>query len=171
MQITLNALFNKHTRDSKKEAMTFYLKGGAESSQELQELHRSVVVLRIKGVDASVTGEFKKLNKDEKKTTIEFEIKGGTSIESSGKFFSVSGTDVELTIEGTDEDVDNFRDEQKEYRKGLTGKINADGTVEVDENQTSLDDYEDEEDGEGDPMEGQGDSLTFDQSESDDLEE
>lgn len=163
MQITINALFNKHTRDSKKEAMTFYVKGGAESSPELQELHRSVVVLRIKGVDASVTGEFKKLNKDDKKTTLEFEIKGGTAIESSGKFFSVSGTDVELTIEGTDEDVEEFREQQKEYREGLKGKINADGTVDLDENQTTLDEFV----GEGDPMKGVGDDIPFSNPELD----
>jgi len=140
---TINALFNKHTRDSKKESMTFYVKGSAEEMPELQQLHRSVVILRIKDVDAHVVGEFKKLNRDDKKTTLEFEIKGGTSLESSGKFFEVSGTDVELSLEGTGEDVEEFREFQKEHRKGLKVNVNADGTVEVDKNQMTLDDVQD----------------------------
>ncbi|GBF73135.1 hypothetical protein PA598K_01420 [Paenibacillus sp. 598K] len=147
MTTTINALFNKHTRDSKKESMTFYVKGTAEEMPELQHLHRSVVVLRLKGVDAHVVGEFKKLNRDDKKTTLEFEIKGGTSLESSGKFFAVSGTDVELSLEATGEDVEDFREAQKEYRKGVKGAINADGTVDVDRNQMTIDDAQDPMDG------------------------
>jgi len=161
MSITIKALFNKQTRDSKKESMTFWVKGEDEDREELRALSRSVVTLELDGVDGvSVEAEFKKLNRDDKKTVLEFEVKGGTSEESSSAFYSRSGTDVTLTITKTGQSLEEFREHQKKYREGLRGKINPDGTVEVeDPNQAKLDFGE-----EDDPMAGvdsESDDLPF----------
>ncbi|GIO33678.1 hypothetical protein J2TS6_48190 [Paenibacillus albilobatus] len=125
MQIEIKALFNKQTRDSKKESMTFWVKGADEEKKELRELSRSVVVLGIEGVDAEVEAEFKKLNRDDKKTVLEFEVKGGTSEESSSAFYSRSGTDVALTIAKSNQSVEEFREHQKKYLKDLKDKQKA----------------------------------------------
>ncbi|MNW36173.1 hypothetical protein D3C74_131820 [compost metagenome] len=150
MSITIKALFNKQTRDSKKESMTFWVKGADEEKEELRGLSRSVVILMIEGEDDyKVEAEFKKINRDDKKTVLEFEVKGGTSEESSSAFYSRSGTDVILTISKASQTVEEFREHQKKYREGLKGKINPDGTVDVDddENQMTFEDLD-----KGDPM-------------------
>ncbi|MNW41815.1 hypothetical protein D3C74_189690 [compost metagenome] len=149
MSITIKALFNKQTRDSKKESMTFWVKGADEDNTELRELSRSVVTLELEGIGGvTVEAEYKKINRDDKKTVLEFEVKGGTSEENSSTFYSHSGTDVTLTISKASQSVKEFREHQKKYREGLKGKINPDGTVDVDddENQMSFDDL-----GDGDP--------------------
>lgn len=165
MFITIKALFNKQTRDSKKESMIFWVKGEDEDKEELRGLSRSVVNLVIAGEEGyQVEAEFKKINRDDKKTVLEFEVKGGTSEESSSAFYSHSGTDVVLAISKASQTVEEFRKHQKKYREGVKGNIYLDGTVDVeDENQMTLD--EALEDVDGDPMHGVGekdpDDLPF----------
>lgn len=156
MSITIKAHFNKQTRDSKKESMTFWVKGEDEEKEELRSLSRSVVTLELEDIDGvTVEAEFKKLNRDDKKTVLEFEVKGGTSEDSSAAFYSCSGTDVTLTISKASQTVNEFREHQKKYREGLKVKINSDGTVDVeDKNQMTLDDALA---AESDPMAGVGD--------------
>lgn len=70
---------------------------------------------------------------------LEFEVKGGTSEESSSAFYSRSGTDVVLTIAKASQTVKEFREHQKKYREGVKGTINLDGTVDVeDKNQMTI---------------------------------
>ena len=154
MSITIKALFNKQTRDSKKESMTFWVKGEDEEKEELRALSRSVVTLEIEDLGGiTVEAEFKKLNRDDKKTVLEFEVKGGTSEESSSAFYSRSGTDVTLTIAKASQSVEEFREHQKKYREGLKGKINPDGTVEVDDpNQVTIDEVAATAEEDGPPM-------------------
>ena len=143
MNITIKAGFNKQTKDSKKESVQFYVKGEDEQKQELNGMTRSVVVLSIEGVDQTIVAEFKKSSKDAKKTVLEFEVKGDASAEKSYEFYKKAGSDVVLTITESDESIEDFEEHQKAYREGLKGKINADGTVEVDKNQMSIDDVAD----------------------------
>ena len=156
MAIIIKAGFNKQTKDSKKESVQFYVKGDDEHKQELNEMTRSVVILSIAGVEQSLTAEFKKSSKDAKKTILDFEVKGDDSAAKSFEFYKRAGSDVELTITETDEDLDEFHEHQKAYREGIKGKINPDGTVDVenDENQMRLFDDEDASAGAGeeDPM-------------------
>ncbi|PAD73962.1 hypothetical protein [Paenibacillus campinasensis] len=162
MSIKIKALFNKQTRDSKKESMTFWVKGADEEKEELRALSRSVVTLEIEELGGvTVEAEFKKLNRDDKKTVLEFEVKGGTSEESSSAFYSRSGTDVTLSISKASQSVEEFREHQKKYREGLKGKINLDGTVEVDDpNQLTLDQVAAAEQ-DGPPMPDDDDDLPF----------
>lgn len=150
MSITIKANFNKQTKDSKKESVQFYVMGADEHKKELNEMTRSVVHLSIEGVEQTLTAEFKKSSKDAKKTVLDFEVKGDASALKSYEFYKRAGSDVVLTITESDESIEDFEEHQKKYREGLKGKINADGTVDVDKNQTTLDDYEDDED--NDPM-------------------
>jgi hypothetical protein len=143
MAITIKAGFNKQTKDSKKESVQFYVKGEDEHKQELNEMTRSVVHLSIEGVEQQLTAEFKKSTKGPKKTVLDFEVKGDASAEKSYEFYKKAGHDVVLTITESEESIEEFEDHQKKYREGLKGKINGDGTAEVDDpNQVTFDDVE-----------------------------
>lgn len=142
MNITIKAHFNKQTKDSKKELVQFHVKGEDERRPELNKMTREVVVLSIKDLeDVNLTAEFKKTTKDSKKTILEFEIKGDSSADQTFEFYKLAGSDVELTITESQMDIDEFQEQQKEYREGKRGKIHGDGTVDVDRdpNQSELD--------------------------------
>lgn len=142
MSITIKANFNKQGKDSKKELMQFYVKGSDENRPELNDLCREVVELKIDGVNTVITSEFAKMSKDSKKTVLDFVVKGDTSAAQTFEFYKRAGTDVELTITESQMSIEEFH----EAHEGISGRINHDGTVEVDENQMSIDDIEEDED-------------------------
>lgn len=139
MQATVKAQFNKQTKDSKKELVQFYLKGDDEKKQDLDTMCRSVVELRIEGVEQALTAEFTKKTKDAKKTVLEFVIKGDTSAEQSYQFYKFAGDDVILSIAESQMTIEEFRGEEDE---GIEYTRNADGTVDVDPNQVDMDELE-----------------------------
>lgn len=163
MSITIKAGFNKQTKDSKKESIQFYVKGDDEDKQELNELTRSVVILTIEGVEQTLIAEFKKSSKDDKKTVLDFEVKGDASADKSFEFYKKVGSDVVLTITESGESVEDFEEHQKNYREGLKGKIDKDGTVTVDPNQLTLEELAEQEAAEedGPPMPDGKDDLPF----------
>lgn len=141
MQVTVKAHFNKQTKDSKKELVQFYVKGDDERKPAISELCREIVELKIDGVDAIITAEYVKNSKDSKKTVLDFVVKGDTSATQTYEFYKRAGTDVDLTITESQMSIEEF----EEAREGVRGRINADGTAEVDDNQMTLDDIEDDE--------------------------
>ncbi|WP_338842103.1 hypothetical protein [Paenibacillus glucanolyticus] len=140
MSVQVKAHFNKQTKDSKKELVQFYVKGDDEHKPELNGLTREVVILSIEGLeDVELTAEFKKSAKDSKKTVLEFEVKGDSSAQQTFEFYKKAGSDVILNITESQMSIDEFHEEQEEYREGIRGKINPDGTIETDPNQVTLD--------------------------------
>ncbi|GKU80153.1 hypothetical protein L3i20_v245500 [Paenibacillus sp. L3-i20] len=129
---------------------------------------REVVELQISDLEP-LTAEFVKKSQDSKKTVLDFIVNGGASNRHSYEFYKLAGADVELTITESQMDIDEFREQQETYRDGLKGTINNDGTVNLDVNQASMDDYEGED--EEDPMHSvDEEELPFTSAESDDLE-
>ncbi|MBW4083607.1 hypothetical protein [Paenibacillus sp. S150] len=172
MKIQVAAHFNKQTKDSKKELVQFHVKGEDEKKPELNAMTRSVVLLSIEGVEKSLTTEFSKSTKDAKKTVLEFIVKGDTSSEHSYEFYRKAGSDVVLDIAESQMSIEEFRgdeeyddEEHDEPREGVHGKLNPDGTVDVDDpNQLTLEDTQgDTEGGEDGPVipEGDSDDLPF----------
>ncbi|MGN7359962.1 hypothetical protein ACTHPF_26655 [Paenibacillus sp. SAF-054] len=163
MQIQIKAHFNKQTKDSKKEQVQFYVTGEDEKRPELNQLTREVVILQIAGLDeVELTAEFKKSAKDSKKTVLEFEVKGDSSAAQTFEFYKMAGTDVELTITESQMDIDEFREAQEQYREGVRGKINQDGTVDVeDKNQMTIDEAAAASEEDGPPMPENEDDLPF----------
>jgi len=145
MQVTVKAHFNKQTKDSKKELVQFYVKGADENKPELNELCREIVELEIEGIEP-LTAEFVKKTQDAKKTVIEFVVKGDTSADHSYKFYRLAGCDVDLTIKESQMSIEEF----EETREGVKGRIDQDGTVDVDENQQKLEFDGDNEDDDAD---------------------
>ncbi|WP_052646800.1 hypothetical protein [Paenibacillus terrae] len=150
MNVTIKAHFNKQTKDSKKELVQFYVKGDDERRPELNQMTREVVELTISSLEGvKLTAEFKKSAKDSKKTVLEFEVKGDSSASQTFEFYKLAGSDVDLTIMESQMDIEDFHEQQKEYREGKRGTINQDGTVDVDQsddpNQASIPLDDDEE--------------------------
>lgn len=145
MEIKLSTHFNKMTRDSKKELLQFHVTGAAEENKALHDLCREIVEISVNGLQP-LTAEYAKNNKGAKNTTLEFIINPGKSNDHSSLYFKHARNDVELIIVKSKVTLEQFRE-------GLKGKINPDGTVEVDPNQASMDDYyndDDEQDDEED---------------------
>ncbi|OMC99131.1 hypothetical protein MKX34_26450 [Paenibacillus sp. FSL R5-0636] len=138
MKIQIAAHFNKQTKDSKKELVQFHVKGDDEKKPELNAMTRSVVVLSIDGVEQSLTTEFSKSTKDAKKTVLEFIVKGDTSSENSYEFYRKAGSDVVLEIAESQMSIEEFRgdddeEDREEPREGVRGKVNPDGTIELED--------------------------------------
>lgn len=167
MQIQIKAHFNKQTKDSKKEQVQFYVTGEDEKRPELNQLTREVVILQIEGLEGvELTSEFKKCSKDSKKTVLEFEVKGDSSAAQTFEFYKMAGSDVVLYITESQMDIDEFREAQEQYREGVRGKINQDGTIDVeDKNQLTMDEVatsaEGDEDGPKMPDDLNEDELPF----------
>ncbi|WP_340008629.1 hypothetical protein MHH52_11195 [Paenibacillus sp. FSL K6-0276] len=145
MKIQIAAHFNKQTKDSKKELVQFHVKGDDEKKPELNAMTRSVVVLNIEGVEQALTTEFSKSTKDAKKTVLEFIVKGDTYSEHSYEFYRKAGSDVVLEIAESQMSIEEFRGEDdedhEERREGVRGKVNPDGTIELeDKDQLTLED-------------------------------
>ena len=138
MQVTVKANFNKQTKDSKKELIQFYVKGEDEKKQELSQMTREVVELQIEGVEEKLTCEFSKTTKDGKKTTLEFIVKGDTSAEQSFNFYKKAGSDVTLHIVESQMSIEEFN----EAHEGIGYKVDKDGSVSVDKDQLSIDEFE-----------------------------
>ncbi len=135
MQITVKAHFNKQTKDSKKELIQFYVKGEDEKKPEINHLTREVVELEIEGVEQKLTCEFSKSAKDSKKTVLDFVVKGDTSADQSFNFYKMAGSDVTLNIVESQMSIDEFYEE----REGIEYSVDDKGSVNVPDNQLSMD--------------------------------
>src|SRR5690625_3468541 len=134
-QITINATFNKQTKDSKKELVQFHVKGDDENKPELNLMCREAVELQIEGVEVKLTAKFDKKTQDSKKTTLDFILMGNPSTSDSHEFYRMAGQNVDLTITESQMSIE----ELEEKHDGLEYTANGDGTVDVkDENQAEL---------------------------------
>jgi FtsZ-binding cell division protein ZapB len=134
--VTISATFNKQTKDSKKELVQFHVKGQDEHKPELNLMCREAVELRLEGIDQVLTAKFEKKSQDSSKTVLDFILMGNPSTSNSFEFYRKSGQDVILTITESQMSID----ELKEAHEGIKYTQNSDGTVDVDQNQLSMDD-------------------------------
>jgi len=138
MEATIQAKFNKQTKDSKKELVEFWVEGADENKPELSQMTREVVTLQLDKEGPEITCEFVSTSKDSKKTVLKFEVQGDKSAAKTWEFYKKAGLNVSLNIKESQMDIDDFREAQKQFREGLTGSIDKDGTVTVDPNQVTL---------------------------------
>lgn len=109
MTIQLNVLFKKMQKDDKKEVLQFhYMDSELPDAQELINLSGSVVVLSLEAENTEqVAAQFKKVQKDDKKTLLEFNV-NTSSKGKIDKFYPYSGTNVKLTIEPSQMSIEEF---------------------------------------------------------------
>lgn len=137
MKTTLNVLFKSMQRDDKKEVLKFQVNGDElPNADRLVEMAGGIVLFEIEGCDAGqVTAEFASLQRDSKKTTLKFAIKGDSE-DQAVKLYRYAGTNVTLSLEPSQMSIEDFYEEpdaSPEY------SVHPDGTVDVDHSQVTLD--------------------------------
>jgi len=162
MKTTMNVLFKSMQKDDKKEMLKFEIKGTEDAGEEMElfELSGSIVVLSLKvggdDVCGDVSAEFISMQRDSKKTVMKFGIKGDREGKAQ-KLYEFAGRNVELGVAPSQMSIEEFN----EPREGVRGKINPDGTVDVeDKNQVTIDEVAAAAEEDGPPMPGD-DDLPF----------
>ncbi|WP_342576572.1 hypothetical protein [Paenibacillus sp. FSL M8-0142] len=152
--INMNVLFKSMQKDDKKEILKFEIKGSEDAGEEMElfELSGSIVVLSLKvggdDVCGDVSAEFISMQRDSKKTVMKFGIKGDRDGKAQ-KLYEFAGRNVELGVAPSQMSIEEFN----EPREGVRGKINPDGTVEVeDKNQVTIDEVAVAAEEDGPPM-------------------
>lgn len=143
----LNVLFKKMQKDDKKEVLEFHVQGNElPNTQELVGLAGSIVILNVEESNAGTfNAEFVSVQKDSKKTTLKFNIKGDSD-DKVIKLYPHAGRSVTLFMEPSQMSVDDFYEEDE--HEGIEYQIGKDGTASVSPNQMTLDDVDQEEEGE-----------------------
>lgn len=143
----LSVLFKKMQKDDKKEVLEFHVQGNElPNTQELVGMAGSIVVLNVEESKADTfNAEFVSVQKDSKKTTLKFNIKGDSD-DKVIKLYPHAGKSVTLFMEPSQMSVADFYEEEHE---GIEYQIEKDGTASVVPDQMSLDDVKDEEEGNG----------------------
>lgn len=124
----LNVLFKKIQKDDKKEVLEFHVQGDElPYSQELVGMAVSIVYLDVETSKVGkINAEFKSIQRDSKKTTLKFNVKGDSE-EKMNKLYPFAGRSVLLN----------------KPHEGVEYTIEKDGTTKVAANQMSLEDVKD----------------------------
>ncbi len=144
MTIQKSIFFKLQQKDDKKEILKFEIKGNAsdQASKDLHELAGSIVVFKIEGCAAGeTTAEFVEIKKNSNKTDLKFALKGDSE-EKAQELYKFAGQNVKIEINPSQMTLDEFYGDEEE--RGIEYSVNKDGTVKVDPNQASLDDYQEE---------------------------
>lgn len=140
--INMNVLFKKMQKDDKKEVLVYEVKGDELSeAQSLVEMAGTIVILQASAGSnetSEIQAEFASLQRDSKKTSLKFNIKGDNE-KASSEYYKLAGMNVNLTMQSSQMSIDEFYDDDHE---GVQYKINQDGTVDVDPNQMTMDEVE-----------------------------
>ena len=149
----LNVFFKMQQKDDKKEVLKFEIKGNdnENSTSNLHSLAGNIIVFSIDGCAAGeTTAEFMNIQRDSKKTTLKFAIKGDSE-EKAMELYKLAGCNVKLSVQPSQMSIEEFN----EGHEGIEYKVEKEGTATVAPNQMSLDDVEENEEN---PF-GDGDSL------------
>ncbi len=139
-KIKLNVLFKKIQKDDKKEVLEFHVLGDQiPYKTELISMAGELAVLEI--MEIEIPANFKSIQRDSKKVVLQFEVKGD-SVEKIIKLYPKAGSNVDLYLEPSQM---SFEDLETNNHEGIQYGVNGDGTVEVPENQMSMDLEEEEE--------------------------
>lgn len=136
----LNVLFKKMQKDDKKEVLEFHVQGNElADSEKLVSMSGSIAVLNVAESKAGeFNAEFVSIQKDSKKTTLKFNIKGDSQ-DKVIKLYPFAGRGVTLDLTPSQMSIDEFYDNDHE---GIEYKVDKDGTASVSPDQMSLDDSE-----------------------------
>lgn len=147
-KIELDVLFKKMQKDDKKEVLEFHILGDeVPHKTELIEMAGGMANLTIKSDSEpveSLPAEFKSIQRDSKKTVLKFEAKGDSQ-DKIIKLYPYAGHNITLELEPSQMSIEDFEDGDSR----LKYNVNNDGTVDVPENQMTIDEVataEDEDD-------------------------
>ncbi|WP_306009361.1 hypothetical protein [Bacillus sp. MMSF_3328] len=154
----LNVLFRKIQKDDKKEVLEFHVQGDElPHSQELVQMAGSIVVLEVETSKAGkLNAEFKSIQRDSKKTTLKFNVKGDSE-DKMIQLYTYAGRGVMLLLTPSQMSIEEFNEEQHD---GVSYTVDKDGKAQVSPDQMSLDEVVEEDGPENeDQFEDDEDSL------------
>lgn len=140
----LNVFFKMQQKDDKKEVLKFEMKGNdnENASNNLHPLAGSIIVFSIDGCAAGeTTAEFMNIQRDSKKTSMKFAIKGDSE-EKAQELYKFAGRNVKLTVQPSQMSIDEFYDEDK--HEGIKYNVGKDGTTSIHPDQIAFDDVEED---------------------------
>lgn len=140
MSTQLNVFFKLMQKDDKKEVLKFEIPGNdnEQAGRELFDMSGGIVIFSIDGCEAGeVTAEFKNIQRDDKKTVMKFFIKGDSE-EKAQQLYRHAGRNVKLSVAPSQMSIDEFYGDDE--HEGINYSVNGDGTINVDENQLTIDD-------------------------------
>lgn len=142
-KIQLNTLFKKIQKDDKKEILEFHVQGSElPHSNDLVRMAGTISIININESEAGdISAEFASLQRDSKKTTLKFNIKGDTD----GKIIKLyphAGSSINLSLQPSQMSIDEFYDNEGKDKDGIEYKVDKSGTVNVD--QVTIDQVENE---------------------------
>lgn len=137
----LNVLFKKIQKDDKKEVLEFHVQGDElPHSEQLVGMAGSIVFLNVETSEAGkINAEFKSIQRDSKKTTLKFNVKGDSD-EKMNKLYPYAGRSVSLILEPSQMSIEEFN----EPHEGIEYKVEKDGSAKVSPDQISIDDVKEE---------------------------
>ena len=148
-KINLNVLFKKMQKDDKKDVMEFHIVGeSVPHFTEMKNMMKNMVVLNIEE-QGDFPAEFTKLQVDTKKTVLLFKPKGDND-ELLSQLFPIAGSNVSLTMEPSQMDIEDF----EEQHEGVKVQLDKDGMASVvDADQMSLEDVPEDSEEDEDELE------------------
>lgn len=139
-KIQLNVLFKKMQKDDKKEVLQFHvLSDELPHANELLKMPGTIVILTVEKSEVEPIGaEFVKIQRDSKKTLLEFSVKGDTK-DKINKLYPFAGENVSIILDPSQMSIDEFYEEKHE---GMEYNVKQDGTTEVAPGQLKIVDEE-----------------------------
>ncbi|AQT84115.1 hypothetical protein ERICIV_03379 [Paenibacillus larvae subsp. larvae] len=139
MSTEINVLFKSMQRDDKKEVLKFELKGNENdgNAQKLVEMAGTIVILNLPGLTEEISAEFLNIQRDSKKTVMKLALKGDSE-EKALELYKRAGRNVLLMLKPSQMSIEEYYEEDE----GLEYTVKADGTVEVDQDQVTIEDVE-----------------------------
>ncbi|OXB98920.1 MULTISPECIES: hypothetical protein [Bacillus] len=127
--VKLNVLFKKMQKDDKKEVLQFHvLSDELPHADELLKMPGTIVILTVEKDEVEPIGaEFVKIQRDSKKTLLEFSVKGDTK-DKINKLYPFAGENVSINLDPSQMSLDEFYEEPHE---GMEYNVNLDGTTDV----------------------------------------
>jgi hypothetical protein len=139
----LNVFFKMQQKDDKKEVLKFEIKGQEEGDQSTSELHSlagSIILFEIEGCAAGETSaEFMNIQKDSKKTSMKFAIKGDSE-KKAQELYKYAGRNVNLSIQPSQMSIEEFY----EGPEGIEYQVDGSGNVDVPRDQLSIDEVDED---------------------------
>ncbi|RSL32654.1 hypothetical protein D7Z54_14480 [Salibacterium salarium] len=149
-QTELNVLFKKQQKDDKKEVLKFEIKGDEDNvSLALYEMAGEIVNFELDGCDTgAITAEFAKINRDSKKTVLDFTLKGDSE-EKALSLYKFAGHNILMYIEPSQMSLEDFNDDgggeynPEDDHEGIEYTVNLDGTTDLKDDNTKEENEDD----------------------------
>jgi hypothetical protein len=135
---TLSVLFKKQQRDDKKEVLKFEFKGSDDANDNEKPIPDSLfllagelVIIELPNTEIGpISAEFAKLNKDSKKTTLDFNLKGDSEAKAL-QTYQYAGQHVTLSVEPAQADLTEQVKEEKDDHEGIEYTTDLSGVVNI----------------------------------------